>query len=139
MEDTLPCRPETISTTSSYTIRVAALSGSRSRLMEENTGTQINTTKCSYYVNGQNKYTQSEKKQAAAIYLATLMIAIRHNKSLNHLYKSLIFLLCIPSAVQDTSLTQQTALLSSSFLPFTPPLFRAGKRDNPIGRRSVGS
>lgn len=34
-----PCKPETISTTSSYTIRVAVRSGSRSRLMEENTGT----------------------------------------------------------------------------------------------------
>lgn len=38
-----PCKPETISITSSYTMRVAALSGRRSRLMEENTGTQTNT------------------------------------------------------------------------------------------------
>lgn len=36
----LPCTPETISTTSSYTIRVAVRSGSKTRLMEENTGTQ---------------------------------------------------------------------------------------------------
>lgn len=40
----LPCRPETISTTSSYTVRVAARSGSKSRLMEEKTGTQTKNT-----------------------------------------------------------------------------------------------
>lgn len=40
----LPCMPETISTTSSYTIRVAVRSGSKSRLMEENTGVHRKNT-----------------------------------------------------------------------------------------------
>lgn len=61
-----PCKPETISTTSSYTIRVAVRSGSRSRLMEENTGTHTHT----------RKHTQTYHKQ---IFLVTLVIIVRQN------------------------------------------------------------
>lgn len=80
--------PETISTTSSYTIRVAVRSGSKSRLMEENTGThtgkhtQTALTDCllSHY-----EFSQTANPP-------TIVIIVRQNKSL-HLSAFLIVLL----------------------------------------------
>lgn len=121
----LPCTPDTISTTSSYTIRVAALSGSRSRLMEENTRSE--TQQQGFCINRQNKLSIR-----AETYQGIFLIFIRQNKS--RFFYTFYTRALILSA-QNKSLTQQTVPLPSSFLPFTPLLFRAGKRDNPIGRR----
>lgn len=132
-DTSLPCKLDTISTMSSYTIKVAVLSGSRSRLMEENTRrvTKQNRVHAAL-IDRIIHYKIRTIQTTSPLYWPSSDIS--HKASFN-IFNRHAFIL---SAVQDRSLTQQTTLLSSSFLPFTPSLFRAGKRDNPIGRRSVG-
>lgn len=74
-----PCKPETISTTSSYTMRVAALSGRRSRLMEENTGMQNNKTLAQVHCIRQPWSSWSSSKMRC--YLVTLLITTKPKKS----------------------------------------------------------
>lgn len=59
--------------------------------MEENTGTQ--TKPHSVHTHSINRINSPSYKKQTAIYLANLMITIRHNNSLNYLYTSLMVLL----------------------------------------------
>lgn len=131
-----PCKPETISTTSSYTMRVAALSGRRSRLIEENTGTQTNikSTRVHYI---QRPSINSQQDEKLPGHFTDHYQTKRLDKASWYIFNRLAF---IPPAAADTSRPGELhSFPLPSFLPFTSPLFGAGKRVNPIGCHSVGS
>lgn len=104
--------------------------------MEENTATQTNTGSARVQCTGRPSLDPQRDGKLPGR-LAGGYQTKRVDKASRYIFNGLAF---IPPAAEDTSRAGELhSFPLPSFLPFTSPLFGAGKRVNPIGCHSVGS